>query len=120
MAEILIVDDAKIMLDMIRTMLEGTEHRVIGAVTSGKEALEAYATHRPDIVLLDINMPDLNGLDTLREMKLIDIDVKIIIVSASRQHYDNAMALGATSYIVKPFSRADIIREIKKSLEEGN
>jgi len=120
MAEILIVDDAKIMLDIISTMLDGTEHQVIGAVTSGKEALEAYITHRPDIVLLDINMPEITGLETLREMKMIDSDVIIIIVSASRQHYDNAVALGATAYIVKPFSRQDIIREITKSLKNGN
>lgn len=119
MAEILIVDDAKIMLDIVRGMLEGSGHEVIGAVTSGKEALEAYQKHRPDIVFLDINMPEINGLETLREMKLIDPDVRIIIISASRQHYDNAMNLGATSYLLKPFTRSDILREIRNSLENN-
>ena len=100
---ILLVEDVTMFLSIACELLK--EHDVKTAKTV-KEALESYHRYKPDITFLDIKLPDGNGHDVLREIKLVDKDAFVMMVSASRsqEDIDKATEQGAHGYIMKPFS----------------
>jgi two-component system chemotaxis response regulator CheY len=100
---ILIVEDNNMFLEIASEML--TEHKVI-AVTSAEEGIMAYKQNKPDITLLDIALPDGNGHDVLKEIKQINPEAYVVMMTASRLKDDvlKSMDAGAEGYIMKPFS----------------
>lgn len=118
MAKILIVDDAAFMRLTIKQMIEPEGHEVVGEAATGVEAVEKYLIVKPDIVLLDITMPEMNGIEALKRIKVLDENAKVIICSAVGQQLMVAEAIkhGASNFIVKPFQKETLIAAIKKEL----
>lgn len=105
MAAVLIVDDTLFMRASIRQMLEANGHSVAGEAANGLEAIEKYAAVKPDVILMDITMPDMDGLEALRRIKEIDPAAKVVMCTAMGQQamVAKAVELGAQQFIVKPF-----------------
>lgn len=105
MAAVLVVDDTLFMRASIRQMLEANGHSVAGEASNGVEAIEKYAAVKPDVILMDITMPDMDGLEALRIIKEMDPNAKVIMCTAMGQQamVAKAVELGAQQFIVKPF-----------------
>jgi len=112
MMKVLVVDDALFTRKVLKEILENEGCEVIEA-SNGKEAVDKFRLERPDLVLLDVSMPDMDGLTTLQAIKGIDENAKVIMVSAMGQTstVQEAMKFGACDFIVKPF-RSNQIREL--------
>jgi len=112
MPKVLVADDALFTRKVLREILEAEGCEVIEA-TNGQEAVDKFQRERPDLVLLDVSMPGMDGLATLHAIKGIDSDAKVVMVSAMGQSstVQEALKSGACDFIVKPF-RAHQIREL--------
>ena len=114
--KILIVDDAIFMRIMLRDMLEKNGFEVIGEAADGFEAIDKYKALNPDIVTMDVTMPQLNGIDALKEIIKYDASAKIIMCSAMGQQLMvmDSIKAGAKDFIVKPFERDRVIGALQK------
>ena len=104
--KVLVVDDEPDFCEVLRDFL-GSKGYEVAIALSGEEALPAYMQERPDVVLLDIQMPGMNGLETLRELKALDPGANVIMVTviADNEIAKQAMTEGAFDYITKPVDR---------------
>ena len=120
MAGVLIVDDAAFMRLTIKQMLEAHGHTMVGEAADGLEAVKKYTELKPDVVMLDITMPEMNGIEALRQIKEINPNAKIIICSAMGQQAMVAQAIqdGAKDFIVKPFEEARLIAALERVLSK--
>lgn len=120
MANVLIVDDAAFMRMSIKQMLEANGHTMAGEAADGREAINKYKEINPDAVILDITMPDMNGIDALKFIKEYDPKAKVVICSAMGQQAMLAQAIqyGAKDFIVKPFEAKRLIAALEKVLAE--
>lgn len=118
MAKIMIVDDAAFMRITIKNMLQKSEHEVVGEAENGRIAVEKYRELKPDIVTMDITMPEMDGLAALKAIRAEDPNAKIIMVSAMGQEamVRDAVLNGARGFIVKPFKEDGILAAINKLL----
>ena len=116
MARVLIVDDAAFMRISIKNMLTKNGHEVIGEAENGIVGIERYKELSPYSVTIDITMPEMSGLDALREIMKINPAAKVLMVSAMGQEamVRDAILSGAKGFIVKPFKEDGIISAIKK------
>ena len=116
MAKVLIVDDAAFMRISIKNMLTKNGYEVVGEAENGAIGVEMYKELKPDIVTMDITMPEMSGLDALKEINKIDPHAKVVMVSAMGQEamVREAIVSGAKGFIVKPFKEEGIIAAIKK------
>ncbi len=112
MPKVLVADDALFTRKVLREILEAEGCEVIEA-SNGKDAVEKFRLEHPDLVLLDVSMPDMDGLTALRAIKEADENAKVVMVSAMGQTsvVKEALKLGACDFIVKPF-RTHQIREL--------
>ncbi|MBS0207474.1 MAG: response regulator transcription factor [Planctomycetes bacterium] len=114
--QILVADDHQVVRSGLRSLLEGTEFQISAEAINGEEAVRMAARQKPDIVLLDIRMPDVDGLAALGQLRSAHPDLPIIMLST----YDNptyvarAVALGANGYMLKGFSREELINTLRK------
>lgn len=118
MAKILVVDDAIFMRMSIKKMLEENGHTMIGEAADGVEAIEKYAELKPDVVLLDITMPEMNGIEALKRIRVLNPKAKIIICSAMgyQEMIAESIKCGAEDFIVKPFDAERLMAIINKVL----
>lgn len=118
MARILLVDDAGYMRRLVGIMAKKGGHEIVGEAESGESAIALYQEVKPDLVILDILMPDMNGLQTLLKIREIDPTARVLMCSASEQsdHVEKALLSGAAGYIVKPFKEENILSAIDKAL----
>lgn len=118
MPTIMVVDDAAFMRMRCKKLLTQSGYDVIEAAT-GAQAVETYKKSKPDAVLLDITMPDMDGLTALKEMKKLDPDVRVAMVSAMGQQsvVMDALKSGAKDFVVKPFEADRVLATVKKLLE---
>lgn len=102
---VLIVDDAAFMRYMIRNILTGLGHQIIGEACNGEEACAMYDDLKPDLTTLDLIMPKKTGLEALRDIRAKHPAAKVMIMSAvdQKQPLMEALKLGAVDYLVKPF-----------------
>ena len=116
MANILIVDDAAFMRLTIRKIMEPEGHTIVAEAATGIEAVEKFAMFKPDVTILDITMPEMNGIEALKRIKILDPKAKIVICTAMGQKsmVAKAVELGAEEFIVKPFENKDLIAAVKK------
>jgi two-component system chemotaxis response regulator CheY len=116
---ILIADDLKFIKLVLRDLVEKAGFRVVGEASNGEEAVELYQDKRPDVVLMDITMPKVDGLAAMKKILKIDPEAKIIMCSALGQQslIVQALRLGAKDFIVKPFREERVIASIKKILD---
>jgi len=113
---ILIVDDATFMRMMIKDVLIKNGFTIAGEAENGAKAVEKYKELNPDLVIMDITMPEVDGIQAVREIKKIDPSAKIIMCSAMGQQamVIEAIQAGAKDFIVKPFQAERIIEAVKK------
>ncbi len=109
---VLIVDDMMFMRASLKKILEAMECEVVGEAENGEQAVEMYKRFLPDITTMDITMPVMDGLEALAEIKKINPDAKVIIVSAMGQEKNvmKAIQLGAKNFVIKPFN-AEKVKE---------
>jgi len=119
MARILIVDDAKFMRMTLSNILTKANHVIIGEAENGREAVEFYREHKPEIVTMDITMPEMSGLQAVKEIKKEFPEAKIIMCSAMGQQkmVVEAIEAGAKDFIVKPFDELRVTDAIKRVLQ---
>jgi len=117
MEKILVVEDEKDMLLGLKDNLEYEGYEVLTA-RNGEEGVEAAVTRQPDLILLDIMMPKMDGYDVCRELRRRGIDIPIIMLTAKSQEIDKVIGLelGADDYITKPFSIREMIARVKAVL----
>ncbi|WLR52348.1 response regulator [Bacillus tianshenii] len=115
---ILIVDDAAFMRMMIKDILSKNGFEVVDEAADGAQAVEKYKEHNPDLVTMDITMPEMDGITSLKEIKKINPEAKIIMCSAMGQQamVIDAIQAGAKDFIVKPFQADRVLEAIKKTL----
>jgi len=115
---ILIVDDAAFMRMMIRDILTKNGYDVCGEANDGAQAIEKYKELKPDLITMDITMPEMDGIQALKEIKKIEPSAKVIMCSAMGQQamVIDAIQAGAKDFIVKPFQADRVIEAIKKTL----
>jgi two-component system chemotaxis response regulator CheY len=116
---VLIADDLKFIKLVLRELVEKAGFRVVGEASNGEEAVELYQDKRPDVVLLDITMPKMDGLAALKQILKVDPEAKVIMCSALGQQslMVQALQLGAKDFIVKPFREERVIAAIKHILD---
>jgi len=114
---IILVDDLSFMRDAIRNIVEKEDMLVVGEAENGREAVKMYTELSPDIVLMDITMPVMNGLDSLKHIKDFDPGAKVIMCSAigQQKYIIRSIQLGARDFILKPFKPERIISAITKA-----
>ena len=119
-SKILVVDDAKFSRNMIKKALKNGGYEDIIEAASAAEALEAFKSSSPDLVMLDITLPDRNDLSLLQELLQIRPDARIIMVSALGQDLiiSDAIKIGAKDFITKPFSEQDLLAVVVNVLFE--
>ncbi|WP_058303941.1 response regulator [Gorillibacterium timonense] len=115
---ILIVDDAAFMRMMIRDILTKNGYEVCGEANDGAQAIEKFKEFRPDLITMDITMPEMDGINALKEIKKLDPNAKVIMCSAMGQQamVIDAIQAGAKDFIVKPFQSDRVIEAIRKTL----
>ncbi|MBM7692254.1 two-component system chemotaxis response regulator CheY [Peribacillus deserti] len=115
---ILIVDDAAFMRMMIKDILSKNGYDVVAEAADGQQAVEKYQEHQPDLVTMDITMPEMDGIAALKEIKKINPAAKIIMCSAMGQQamVIDAIQAGAKDFIVKPFQADRVLEAISKTL----
>lgn len=115
MAKILVVDDAAFMRLRCSKLLAENGHEVVEAST-GREAVDQYVATSPDAVLLDITMPDMDGLSALKEIKAHDANCKVAMVTAMGQQsiVMEALKIGAKDFVVKPFDADRVLTAVQK------
>ena len=118
--KILIVDDSPPIRKSLRAILEKYHYEVVGEAGNGVEALALVKTLSPDIVMLDIIMPQLGGIETLRFLRSMNNDLKIIMVSAldSLDRVKECMKAGAQHYILKPFEPEKVKEIVEKIVQQ--
>ncbi len=116
--KVLIVDDAAFMRMMIKNILSKNGFEVVGEASNGAEAVELYKKLKPDLVTMDITMPEMDGIEALKKIKEIDPNAKVIMVSAmgQQQLVIEAIQAGAKDFIVKPFQPDRLLEAVNKAL----
>ena len=113
----MVVDDSPVMRIMLHEMLISLGHQVVAEASNGTEALEAYEEHKPELVALDISLPDMDGLKVLQRLLRADPDAKVMIVTGNDQRAveRRAVALRALGVVHKPFDPEELARVIEKA-----
>ena len=116
---VLIVDDLAFIKIVLRDIIEKAGFRVVGEASNGEQAITLYQDTRPDVVLMDITMPGMDGLTALKKIREIDEAARVIICSAlgQQQLIVQAIQLGAKDFIVKPFQPQRVVSSLKKALD---
>ena len=113
---ILICDDAAFMRMMIKDILTKNGYNIAGEAENGQKAVEKYAELKPDLVLMDITMPEMDGIEALKKIKASDPNASIIMCSAMGQQamVIESIQSGAKDFIVKPFQADRVIEAVQK------
>jgi two-component system chemotaxis response regulator CheY len=121
MANILIVDDSRFMRKMLSDILTGAGHEVVGEAENAKEAIELFKRLKPDLVTLDIIMPEVEGVNAISALKDMingDPQAKVVMVSAMGQEQvvEECIRAGAEDFIVKPFQPSNVAHVVREVL----
>jgi len=119
-ARVLVVDDAIFMRKMISDILEGNDMEVVGEADTGALAVEKYKELKPDLVTMDIIMPEMNGIDAVRQIMSNDPQARVVMCSALGQQalVQDALTAGAKDFLIKPFNPSRVIEVISKILSQ--
>jgi two-component system, chemotaxis family, chemotaxis protein CheY len=120
---VLIVDDALFMRMMIKDILSKDGFEIVGEAENGVEAVKKYAELHPDLVTMDIVMPEMDGIEAVRNIIKIDPAARVLMCSAMGQQplVVEALEAGAKDFIIKPFQPAKVVEAVRKALhgDEG-
>ncbi|MDQ2084992.1 response regulator [Herbivorax sp. ANBcel31] len=115
-----VVDDAVFMRTLLKRMIEEVDgYKVVGEGSNGFEAIEQVKIHKPDIITLDITMPEMDGISAIKDILQSNPDTGIIMVSAMGQQsmVIEAIKTGAKDFVIKPFEKSRVLQAIKNVLE---
>ena len=117
MAKVLVVDDSSLSRRITRRILEEAGH-VVAEAADGLTALERYALDRPDVVLLDVTMTEMDGLEVLRQLRAMDADARVVMATADVQASTRTLAEagGAVGFVCKPLAADTILRAVDAAL----
>ncbi|WP_339931834.1 response regulator [uncultured Brevundimonas sp.] len=117
---ILIVDDDPFICDAVELILTGAGHTV-SSVNDGKSAIESIRALMPSLILLDVRMPGISGLDTLTSLRRAGVSVPILMMTADNSPgtLQEVMFLGGSGYVLKPFDADDLIARVEQTLAEA-
>lgn len=115
---ILIVDDAVFMRMKLKDILEKNGYEVAGEAQNGQDAFDKYQVEKPDLVTMDITMPEVDGIDGLKMIMKADPNAKVVMCSAMGQQgmVMDAIKSGAVDFIVKPFDTERVIKSLDRAL----
>ena len=116
MKKVLIVDDASVVRLMIKKVLNKGDFEIVGEAATGTEALTKYKDLRPDVVTMDITMPEVDGIQATKDIMAFDENAKVVIISGidQKEMLWQAIKAGAASYIVKPFENDRVISTLNE------
>ena len=116
MKRLLVVDDALFMRKLICGVAAEAGWQVVGEAGNGAEAISLYQQHRPDLVTMDLVMPVMGGLEALRQIRAVDPEAKVVVVTAldQKQSLMDSIREGAIDFIVKPFERERVLALLAK------
>ncbi|MCD6379076.1 response regulator [bacterium] len=119
-ARVLVVDDAIFMRKMISDILKASGMEVVGEAENGSDAVEKYNELKPDMVTMDIIMPEMNGIEAVKKITSRDPKAKIVMCSALGQQalVQDALAAGAEDFLIKPFNPSRVVEVIAKVLNQ--
>ncbi len=117
---VLVVDDAIFMRKMISDILEGHGMEIVGEADTGADAVQKYAELKPDLVTMDIIMPEMNGIDAVRDIIAADSNARIVMCSALGQQalVQDALAAGAKDFLIKPFNPSRVVEVVTRVLNQ--
>lgn len=117
---VLVVDDSASAIKRLTSQLESLGHDVIGSASSGEEAVAKCETMQPDVVMMDIKMPGMSGLEATKKILALSPDTAIIVVTAQGQEaiLQDAIAVGARYYITKPFDKEQVKQALLKVIDK--
>jgi len=118
---VLAVDDSRTMLAMISAQLKGSKFEVVATASSGPEAVEKYKQLKPQLVLLDIVMPEVTGIDTLERLLETDTGARVVMVSSAgtEDTVRDCLKKGAKSFLQKPIHKEGMLHILKNVCEEA-
>jgi two-component system chemotaxis response regulator CheY len=118
MAKVLIVDDSKLIRNIIKDELEKNGHQIVGEAADGRIAVSMFKEHSPDLVTMDITMDEMDGIEAITEIFKLNSKARIIVVSALGQDeiINKAIDMGVMDFIIKPFEAERLITSVKKAL----
>ncbi len=118
----LVVDDEPLVREMLNDILIDLGYDVVGQANDGISAIEKAAQLKPDVICLDINMPEMSGLDALASIKTSNKSIVVIMVTANNDSstVQQAIRTGADGYILKPFSAQQIVKAVNRGIERIN
>jgi two-component system chemotaxis response regulator CheY len=118
---VLAVDDSKTMLAMISAQLRGSDFEVVATASSGLEALEKYQQIKPQLVLLDIVMPEITGIDTLERLLQADTGARVVMVSSvgTEDTVRDCLKKGAKSFLQKPLQKEGMLNILKNVCQQA-
>jgi len=119
MKKILVCDDATFMRVVIKNILSSAGYTDVIEAEDGEKAVQMYKDNKPDLVLMDITMPKIDGIEAVKQIKAYDEDAKIIMCSAMGQQalVIESIKAGALEFILKPFKEDNVIDAVKRALE---
>jgi len=118
MATVLIVDDAAFMRMMLKDILGKNGYEIVGEAENGQVAVDKYKELNPDLVTMDITMPEMDGISAVKKIKAMNVNARVVMCSAMGQQamVIDAIQAGARDFIVKPFQPDRVLEAIQKAL----
>ncbi len=115
---ILLVDDAAFMRMMLKQLLSKNGYEVVGEAENGAKGIEKYLELKPDLTLMDVTMPEMDGISAVREIKKLDENARVVMVTAMGQQamVISAIEAGAWDFVVKPFKPERVLEAVQKAL----
>ena len=119
MYKMLIVDDSMIIRNKIARLPSNASYKIVGKAKNGMEAVDLFRTFKPDIVKMDLTMPEMDGLECIQELIKIDPEVQILVISALSDKATGikALELGANGFLTKPFSDDELLKTLNELME---
>ncbi|HWG91227.1 MAG TPA: response regulator [Candidatus Thermoplasmatota archaeon] len=119
--KIMLVDDSAYMRGVLKNILRGAGYTAFVEASNGADAVGTYQKEKPDLVLMDIVMPQKNGIEALRDIKEIDAEARVVMVTAIGQEVirNEAAEAGAEGFIVKPFEAGQVRETVERVLLHG-
>ena len=116
----MVVDDSMVIREKIQNVLKDEDFEIVGTAQNGVEAVEQFKALKPRVMTLDITMPLMDGIETIKEIIALDTDVRILVVSAlaDKSTLIQAMHLGAYGFLCKPFRDIELIEAIEELIED--
>jgi DNA-binding response OmpR family regulator len=118
MSKVLVIEDDELLLALLQNILGDARHEVV-TTADGPMGISLYKQHSPDIVLLDLALPSMNGLEVLKRIREFDRNARVVVVTGygSEESAEVAFRYGASDFVQKPFDSPELLVRIKKVLE---